>query len=626
MSTGAASFLGLEGLHVLVTGAAGGIGGAAVKEFLEQGARVTGLDRRPVKSEFFRGADDDVIDRFHFVKADLTDEKSVAGAFQSAWEKFGTPNILVANAGITNEQAHPPIWEISTELWDSVNSINVRGTFLTIKHFLLTAKQEQKVSQKELENLAIVLTGSETGKFGQEGHAEYASGKAGLQYGLVKTVKNEIVRLNSKARINAVAPGWVNTPLIGDRLDDPKEMWAECQSTVALKKIAQPEDVARAMAFLASNRAAGHISGECISVDGGQEGRLLWKEGQILGNLPPSSTATHPQSTVIPSPLPPPTKARRIRICLSIDFDAISGYLGTGHDEHNTLSDYSAGIFSAKVGVDRLLRLFKKHSISEKVTWFIPGHSMETFPTQTRAIVHSGAEIGLHGYSHEGAYAMTVAQEREVLEKCISLCTALKKRPVGYRAPLYQIRESTVQLLQEYNFLYDSSMNAHDSLPYMLPRPFPDKPPHVPDYSKDASTWMNPTALPEEAQPGTSAWDEGLVEIPSSWYTEDMTPLGFYPYTASTHGFVSVDNVEKMWWNRFEWLWENESFLNEGPGKDYGSVFPMIWHPESAGRAHIVGMIDRFIGKMQRYAGEAGEGEITFETMESVATGWKEKK
>ena len=306
MSTGATSFLGLEGLHVFVTGAAGGIGGAAVKEFLEQGARVTGLDRRSIQSDFFHGAGDDVLDRFHFVQADLTDEKSVAEAFQSAWEKFGTPNILVANAGITNEQAHPPIWEISTELWDSVNSINVRGTFLTIKHFLLTVKQEQEVSQKELENLAIVLTGSETGKFGQEGHAEYASGKAGLQYGLVKTVKNEIVRLNSKARINAVAPGWVNTPLIGDRLDDPKEMWAECQSTVALKKIAQPEDVARAMAFLASHRAAGHISGECISVDGGQEGRLLWKEGQILGNLPPSSTATHPQSTVIPSSISPP--------------------------------------------------------------------------------------------------------------------------------------------------------------------------------------------------------------------------------------------------------------------------------------------------------------------------------
>jgi hypothetical protein len=189
-----------------------------------------------------------------------------------------------------------------------------------------------------------------------------------------------------------------------------------------------------------------------------------------------------------------------------------------------------------------------------------------------------------------------------------------------------EIRESTVQLLQEHHFLYDSSMNAHDSLPYMLPRPFPDKPPHVPDYGKEAESWMVPTVLPEEAKPGTAAWEEGLVEIPSSWYTEDMTPLGFYPYMASTQGFVPVDDVEKMWWNRFEWLWENESHLDEeGDGKGYGSVFPMIWHPESAGRAHIVGMIDRFIGKMRKYASQAGEGEITFETMEQVARGWKDR-
>ena len=63
------------------------------------------------------------------------------------------------------------------------------------------------------------------------GHTEYASGKAGLQYGMIRGVKNEIVRLNQKARINAVAPGWVNTALIGDRLDDLKELWAESQAT-----------------------------------------------------------------------------------------------------------------------------------------------------------------------------------------------------------------------------------------------------------------------------------------------------------------------------------------------------------------------------------------------------------
>jgi NAD(P)-dependent dehydrogenase (short-subunit alcohol dehydrogenase family) len=99
-------------------------------------------------------------------------------------------------------------WELDVETWEQVYRVNVRGTFLTIKHFLLAAKSAQQAQGRELENLAIVVTGSECGKFGQAGHAEYASGKAGLQYGLVPTVKNEIVRLNSKGRINAVAPGW----------------------------------------------------------------------------------------------------------------------------------------------------------------------------------------------------------------------------------------------------------------------------------------------------------------------------------------------------------------------------------------------------------------------------------
>lgn len=131
----------------------------------------------------------------------------MALAFQTACDRFGPPQILIANAGITDESSHPKIWEIETEKWDEVNSVNVRGTFLTIKHFLLDVKRGQESSGQELENVSIVITGSETGVFGQEGHAEYVSGKAGLQYGLIKTVKNEIVRLNSKARVNAVAPG-----------------------------------------------------------------------------------------------------------------------------------------------------------------------------------------------------------------------------------------------------------------------------------------------------------------------------------------------------------------------------------------------------------------------------------
>lgn len=83
--------------------------------------------------------------------------------------------------------------------WEKTYNNNVRGTFLTIKAFLQSAEVWQKENGgREVENLAIVITGSETGKFGQNGHSEYASGKAALQYGLVRGVKNEIVKLNSK--------------------------------------------------------------------------------------------------------------------------------------------------------------------------------------------------------------------------------------------------------------------------------------------------------------------------------------------------------------------------------------------------------------------------------------------
>ena len=162
------------------------------------------------------------------------------------------------------------------------------------------------------------------------------------------------------------------------------------------------------MAFLASHRAAGHISGECLSVDGGMEGRLIWKEPEmsdvvkhrgLISDL--STTSSVPQRKQGPPPAVPSTPKRRVQVALSVDFDAISGLLGTGKDAANNKADYSQGFFAGNVGVTRLLKLFRKHDIAEKVTWFIPGHSMETFPEATNAIKESGCEIALHGYSHE---------------------------------------------------------------------------------------------------------------------------------------------------------------------------------------------------------------------------------
>lgn len=396
------------------------------------------------------------------VTGDISSEESIKSCISQAVSHHGPINILIANAGITDESNHYPIWQIPLPLWEKTYSNNIRGTFLTIKHFLQSAEQYQNSNNgEELENLSIVVTGSETGKFGQAYHTDYASGKAALQYGLLLSVKNEIVRLNSKARINAVAPGWVDTPLIEGRLDDPDEMWLEAQATVPLRKIAQPEDVARTMAFLASHKAAGHITGECISVDGGMEGRVVWKKEEVISNpteSPTSKIMKNVESVLPLSTSPNPTiqqPKRNIKILLSIDFDAVSGFLGTGAAPTNNMSDYSSGFFAAQVGVPRLLKLFKKHNITSSVTWFIPGHSMETFPTQTKSIVESGAEIACHGYAHEGGSQMTEQQELDVIQKCVELAIKLTgKKPRGWRAPLYQLREHTVRVLEEQGFLY----------------------------------------------------------------------------------------------------------------------------------------------------------------------------
>src|SRR4029077_4660453 len=113
-----------------------------------------------------------------------------------------------------------------------------------------------------------------------------------------------------------------------------------------------------------------------------------------------------------------------------IDVDAVAGWLGSYGGEDSP-DDISRGLFAGEVGAPRLLKLFERFGI--KTTWFIPGHSVETFPKEMAAVVAAGHEVGMHGYSHENPIAMTPAQEEEVLDKCIGLIQKLSgKRPTGY--------------------------------------------------------------------------------------------------------------------------------------------------------------------------------------------------
>ncbi|KAF1983070.1 polysaccharide deacetylase family protein-like protein [Aulographum hederae CBS 113979] len=601
------SFLEIEGLHAFVTGAAGGIGQAIVQELLSQGCKVSAHDLLPNPLQSST--------KLHFLQGDISSEPSIVESIRQAVAHFGPINILCANAGITDESADYPIWDMPSEIWDRTYAVNVRGTFLTIKHFLRAAQSSQRDLGHELDHLAIVVTGSECGKFGQAGHAEYASGKAGLQYGLVRSVKNEVVRLNGRARVNAVAPGWVDTKLIEGRLDDPREMFVEAQATVPLKKIAKPQDVARMVAFLASNRAAGHISGECISVDGGMEGRMVWREEEVLGTknkeTASSSSTTKTVPSLIAKSISTPSKPKKsIKILISVDFDAVSGWLGTGASPENNMADYSSGFFAANVGVRRLLNVFKKAGIADKTTWFIPGHSLESFPEQTKEILDTGCELGLHGYCHEGAPQLTTSQEAEVLTKCITLATSLTgKPPLGYRAPLYQLRPSTISLLESHSFLYDTSLSYHDSRPqHLLHRAAISPPDFAP--GRSAEEWMKPLPSPERPTKDT------LVEIPCNWYMEDMTPLQYWPHTVNSQGYVDVGVVEGMWRSRFE---ELRGEMEEDGEEGDMVVFPLVLHPDTSGMAHVIGMVRRMIDWLKRH----GE-EVEFMTFGECARRWKE--
>ena len=117
--------------------------------------------------------------------------------------------------------------------------------------------------------------------------------------------------------------------------------------------------------------------------------------------------------------------AKEIFCSFGIDVDAVAGWLGSYGGE-DLPDDISRGLFAGEVGSPRLLKLFERFGI--KTTWFIPGHSIETFPAQMKAVADAGHEIGIHGYTHENPIAMTREQETEVLDKCIALVTELSRQ------------------------------------------------------------------------------------------------------------------------------------------------------------------------------------------------------
>lgn len=253
--------LDLQGKVAFITGASGGIGLELVRAFSAEGAKVAAHSRRGVPEA------PGVLS----LLGDVRDASALDAAMGEAVAHLGRVDVCIANAGIWPE-ASLPLHAMPEARVREVIEANLLGAMWTAKAFL--AALARTGPRPDGHGASLVLIGSTAARFGERGHAEYSVSKAGLR-GLLLTLKNEIVAIDPKARVNLIEPGWTLTPMAEAALEGPSVIDAMTR-TIPLRQLALPVDVARAALFFASPTAARHITGESLTLAGGMEGRVLW--------------------------------------------------------------------------------------------------------------------------------------------------------------------------------------------------------------------------------------------------------------------------------------------------------------------------------------------------------------
>ncbi len=240
---------GLKGKCVLITGGASGIGAATAERFLEEGARVCVLDRDTKAGAAIL---ERLPDLAGALDADVSNLNQVQAAFAEAVRRMGGVDALINNAGISIRHK---FLDITPAEWGKVIAVNLTGVFYVAR----TAARHMM----EGNGGVILQTASTNGVMGYPYYADYNATKAGV----IALTKAMALELAPKVRVNAVAPGYVLTPM--QRAEYTDAMLQEVNRKIPLRRHAKPEEVAALFAFLASDDAA-FISGHVYTIDGAE--------------------------------------------------------------------------------------------------------------------------------------------------------------------------------------------------------------------------------------------------------------------------------------------------------------------------------------------------------------------
>ncbi len=231
----------LAGKTAIVTGGSGGIGSAVIQALQQAGALAASLDLLPPPDQ-----------NIPWLQCDVRSDGSVSSAVQQFFEQHGRLDLVVHAAGISREAV---VWKLKVEDWDMIQTVNLRGAFLLLRHSVPLMRRGQ--------GGRVVLIGSINGSRGKFGTSAYSASKAGL-LGLAKSVARETGRFG--ILVNVIEPGWVRTPLT-EAL--PKEIQQAAQAESVLGTLLDVSDVAEAVLFLCGP-GAGRITGQILRVDAGQ--------------------------------------------------------------------------------------------------------------------------------------------------------------------------------------------------------------------------------------------------------------------------------------------------------------------------------------------------------------------